>query len=327
MERLNNINCRILNEIAFRHTMYMSRWAVIMDQEYVRSLHWLRRLLEAQPKKDYETLLVFFANIKSEYGSISYTGITPGVGDCYILWGRMYVIAYFAFHDDNTWRKMVLPQMYEMMPITSIQTEMNIAAKQIDKFYKDKENWRKRLIEVEAPTAAELDEALEVMRLQTRIEELEEALKQKEEEIKAKDARIAELEKKEATVTSKALSGRPKTELFEDADDCQKEKELLLKYLKKHNLSSTLITCEKDSTILQTLAVFYWHWEKKYHFPKINTAAYYRFLHERCGLQFKIVEKSFGNVMGLILRHKQSFPDISGSVKEFIQRNSTQDIL
>lgn len=326
-ERITTINFKILNEIAFRRTNYLSKCAVNLDREGVRSIPYLCRILKAEPIDVYETLIETFATTKADYSSISSTHITPAINDCYIIWGRMYVIAYFALYEDDFWRKVVLPKMFDMMPKQVIQAEMRTAANFIDRHYKEKENWLKNFIAAGAPIVADFAEAMESLRLQERIKELEEQIKQKEAEIAKKDARIAELEKEEKRASIKKLSGRPKTVMFEDADDCQKEKELLLKYLKKHKLSSTLITAEKANTLVKTLAVFYWHWQKKYHIEPINASAYYRFLKETCELKFGVEEKTFVNTMGKIIRNKTSYPDISGDVSEFFQLNSTQEIL
>lgn len=326
-ERINKINFKILNEIAFRHTVYLSKCAVNLDREGVRSIPYLVRILKAEPANVFETLIETFATTKADYGGISFTHISPAVNDCYIIWGRMYVIAYFALYEDEFWRKVVLPKMSEMTPISSIRNEMSTAAKYIDIYYKDKENWLQSSIAAGAPAAEDFAFLVEKNELQQQVAQLKEQLKQKEAEIAKKDARIAELEKLEKPASMKILSGRPMTVMFEDADDCQKEKELLLKYLKKHNLSSTLITSEKENTLTKTLAVFYWFWQKKYHIVEINASAYYRFLRETCELKFGIVEKTFVNTMGKILRNKTTYPNITGDVNEFIQLNSTQDIL
>lgn len=324
-ERINTINFKILNEIAFRYTTYLSKCAIILDREGVRSIPYLLRILKAEPVDVYETLIETFATIKADYGGISSTKISPAVNDCYIIWGRVYVIAYFAMFDDDFWCKVVLPKIYEMTPINSIRNEMSTAAKHIDTYYKDKEIWIQKFVESGAPALEDFAYLIEKQELQQQVAELEGKLKLKDEALKEKDARIAELEKRLSPTIAK-ITGRPKTVLFEDAEDCKREKELLLKYLKKHNLSSTLITSKKDSSLMKILAVFYWHWQKKYKIKKINSSAYYRFLKETCKLNFDIEEKTFVNVMGKTLRNKTIYTNITGEVNEFIQRNSTQYI-
>lgn len=324
-ERIATINFKILNEIAFKHTTYLSKCAVNLDREGVRSIPYLLRILKAEPADVYETLIETFATTKEDYGGISFPNITPAVNDCYIIWGRMYVIAYFALYEEVFWRKVVLPKIYDMTPNNAIRNEMNIAAKHIDTYNKDRENWLQSFIEAGAPAADDFAFLVERKELQQKIADLEEQIKHKDAELAQKNARIADLEKRDNTAIK--LSGRPKTVLFEDATDCQKEKELLLSYLKKHNFSSTAITSEKDNTLTNIIAVFYWHWQKKYHIKAVNASAYYRFLRETCQLKFDITEKTFANVMGKILRNKTTYPNITGEVNEFIQRNSTQEIL
>lgn len=316
--KFDNLLCVSLKKEVFLKLPLIKKY-VYNEDYYNMLLESLKCIHEQSPERILDSISTANDVMAKQFGQ-KITQETSVLYYSSILWEWFYLLAYYIHQLDNDplWKENYLPHTKAFQIRSLAIEETKKGEKLINQFIAKRQRVLETQKKIQQQAAIPGDDSIATLEAKIAVLESENT---------SLKARIAELEKKEATVTSKALSGRPKTELFEDADDCQKEKELLLKYLKKHNLSSTLITCEKDSTILQTLAVFYWHWEKKYHFPKINTAAYYRFLHDRCGLQFKIVEKSFGNVMGLILRHKQSFPDISGSVKEFIQRNSTQDIL
>ena len=277
---------QLLHEVSFRHTAYLQHSAINADKNGKASIPYLNRILSANPDELYSELVDTYATIKSEHKQITDAHVTHPIADSFIIWGRMYVIAYFVSHNDLFWRKSVLPRMLSMQQRSVLQEEMKIAAAHIDEYYADQESFRKEMI---ASGISNLDDSTN---------------------------------KSQNDVTQKKPAiGRPAQQLFESAEIEQQQKEKVLAFLKKHNLSSQLINCEKDSKLNKYLASIYWRWMDLNLVPEEPLpTAYYKFLANVCELKFDVVQKSFTNRMGEILKHREKYQDLWGDVTEFFQK-------
>ena len=96
---------KLLNEVSFRHTAYLSKSAVNADKNGIASIPYLNRILAADPGDFYDELVDTYATIKTEHPRTTDAGVTPLIADSFVIWGRMYVIAYFALFYNDFWRK------------------------------------------------------------------------------------------------------------------------------------------------------------------------------------------------------------------------------
>ena len=277
---------KLLNEVSFRHTAYLSKSAVNADKNGIASIPYLNRILAADPGDFYDELVDTYATIKTEHPRTTDAGVTPLIADSFVIWGRMYVIAYFALFYNEFWRNFVLPRMIALQPKQALKAEMRIAAARIDEYYKEKELITKEMMAAEAPTPNET-----VSNPQNNV------------------------------TPQKAAIGRPSQQLFYSYQTELQQKDLVLAFLKKHNLSSQNINCENDSTINKYLASIYWRWQDLKFVPaEPLPTAFYKFLAENCKLGFSVAKKSFTNRMGEILKHREKYLGIWGEVTEFFQK-------
>ncbi len=277
---------KLLNEVSFRHTAYLSKSAVNADKNGIASIPYLNRILAADPGDFYDELVDTYATIKTEHPRTTDAGVTPLIADSFVIWGRMYVIAYFALFYNDFWRKSVLPRMISLQPKQVLREEMKIAAARIDEYYKEKELITKEMMAAEAPTPNET---------------------------------VAN--PRNSITPKKAAIGRPSQQLFYSYQTELQQKDLVLAFLKKHNLSSQNINCEKDSTLNRYLVSIYWRWQDLGFVPEEPfPTAFYKFLAENCKLGFSVAKKSFTNRMGEILKHREKYLGIWGEVTEFFQK-------
>ena len=312
--KINISSFKLLNEIAFRHTTYLYKSAISADKNGNASIPYLEKLLEAGPTEFYKELIETFATVKNEHRKTTDSCVTPLIADSFVIWGRMYVIAYFALYDNEFWRKSVLPRMIALQPNKVLRAEMDNAREFIDQYYSENESVMKEMIGPGAPCPEDLAVFIENDKLQKQVAEQQKRIAELEEQI--------EMLKKQDNTTSGLLVGRPKQVLFSDKTMELKQKELVLAFLKKHNLSSQPINCEKGNKLNKYLASIYWRWQQIGIVPEETLpTAYYVFLSDICQLKFDVVQKSFANRMGEILKHKEIYPDIHGEVAEFFQKN------
>ena len=199
-DRLSIKNIKVLNEVAFIHSDRLYRMGEIIDKECVTSLKYLNKIYSAGPADIYDALIETFATVKQYHSTISSRAFTPAIYDCYVIWARMYVIGYFTMHEDEFWRNVILPKMYDIIPQSSIKGEMATAVKYIDKYYKDKQQWMVDCVAAGAPSPDDFAVYIENEQLKKRVAELEEKLKNckgttlNADIIKEKDDKIADLE-------------------------------------------------------------------------------------------------------------------------------------
>ncbi len=308
------ISFKLLNEIAFRHTQYMYRSAVVADKGGKISIPHLETLLSASPDTFYETLIETFGTIKIHNSKTTDSCVTPLIPDSFVIWGRMYVIAYYALYNDNFWRNIVLPRMLSLQPNKAVLSEMVNAAQFIDDYYKEQQKIKAEMLAATAQKQEELSPSAENEQLKKRITELEQQVKKLEEQIRILT---------QDTSPRIKNAGRPALPLFNSPEIEMEQKDKVIAFLKSHNLSSHLINCEKDSTLNKYLASIYWRWQDLgLVSDKPLPTAYYTFLKGTCHLSFSVVGKTFSNRMGEILKHKEKYPDIWGDVCEKFQNNS-----
>lgn len=277
---------QLLHEVSFRHVAYLQHSAIDADKNGKASIPYLNRILSADPDELYAELVDTYATIKSEHKQITDAHVTPPIADSFIIWGRMYVIAYFRLHNDLFWRKSVLPRMLSMQQRPVLREEMKIAAAHIDEYYADQESFKKEMIA-------------------SGISNLDDSTNKSQNDVSQKKPAI----------------GRPAQQLFESAEIEKQQKEQVLTFLKRHNLSSQPINCEKENKLNKYLASIYWRWMDLKLVPdEPLPTAYYKFLEKVCELKFDVVQKSFTNRMGKILQNKVIYPDVWGEVAEFFQK-------
>lgn len=214
MKKIEIKSFKILNEVAFRHTTYLYKSAINTDKNGLASIPYLERILNAEIPDVYETLMETFADVKIGHNVTTDSCVTPLISDSYVIWGRMYVIAYFALYEDEFWQKVMLPKILELQPNKTIKAEMESAADYIKKYYVEKQEWVKKFITVSAPAAEDFIGLAEQIHMQTRLEELENITKEKKELLTA-SFRVAENHK---TDVLKVLSYMYDMGLFVDQD-------------------------------------------------------------------------------------------------------------
>ena len=319
-EQLNIESFKLLNEIAFRHCTYLYKSAINEDRNGKASIPYLEQLMNAGPAEFYRVLLETFATVKNEHNKTTDSCVSPVIADSFVIWGRMYVIAYFTQYHDDFWRNSVLPRMIAMQPNKVLRAEMDSARENIDQYYKENESMMKEMIAAGAPSPEDFAVFVENEKLRARVEEQEEKIKALEEQI-AKDKGIIEQLKTQKGTSKTKASGRPTQQLFKSEAIEQQQKKQVLAFLKKHNLSSQPINCEKESKLNKYLASIYWRWMDLGLVPEEPLpTAYYKFLADVCELNFDVVQKSFSNRMGIILQNKVTYPNVWGEVAEFFQK-------
>ncbi len=198
--RLTIKNIKVLNEVAFIHSNRLDRMGEIIDKECVTSLKYLNTIYSAGPADIYDAMIETFAIVKQNHSMISSHAFTPSFYDCYIIWARMYVVGYFTLYEDDFWRNVILPKMYEILPQPSLKGEVNTAVKFIDKYYKDKQQWMVDYVAAGAPSPDDFAVFIENEQLKKRVAELEKKLKDckgttlNSDIIKEKDDKITDLE-------------------------------------------------------------------------------------------------------------------------------------
>ena len=321
MPAVLNINSfKLLNEIAFRHCTYMYRSAVIADRGGKASIPYLEQIMNAGPADFYRVLLETFATVKNEHSKTTDSCVSPLVADSFVIWGRMYVIAYFTQYYDDFWRNSVLPRMIALQSNKVLRAEMDSAREYIDQYYKENELMMKEMIAAGAPGPEDSAVFVENEKLRAQVEERDARIAELEKQV-AKDNEIIEQLKAQQKTSKTKSVGRPPQQLFESEEIKQQQKEKVLAFLREHKLSSQHINCEKESKLNKYLASIYWRWMDLKLVPeKPLSTAYYKFLADVCQLQFDVVQKSYANRMGKILKNKVTYPDIWGEVAEFFQK-------
>lgn len=138
-------------------------------------------------------------------------------------------------------------------------------------------------------------------------------------EIQTEDAQTAEFVGEEKAVKKKG--GRKPEPLFSDKNtNTQKQANIFVCFLKKHNQSNKEIDTSVNNYINRAFAAFYRKWMKDNIVSKNpNGNACYRFLKEECELAFKVDDmKTYGNfIRNVITDKKNDLDDVACAIEEF----------
>lgn len=258
-----------------------------LDSNSHRSLEHVKRFLEIPEEDLADDLLATFDSIRGSF-NVAIQGTQPPLAMYNVLWGRICVWLYFFKHNDPLWTDYLFPLILNGRICKPVHEDVIGAVKRMDEYIKQQ-------IQIKNYLTAKRQAQGQTVHNTTPDKET-----------------IQKTEDKPA--------GRPKHNLFVDTQHEQMAQEQLNNYLKQHKLSSRKIIGAKGDTLNKVIACFCWRWKELGYIEKLSAAALYRFLHDVCHMEFEVIEKTFTNKMGEILRNRQSFDGLLGDIKEFVPK-------
>ena len=186
-------------KLIFAVAMSKTRWLKRIPSEYdhnaVTSYANLKKIIAADGKDILRTMTIVHLDLKRQYSEKKV--LSNAANERYefsiynLLWARMYVIAYFYYHDDPFWKKAVLGEMLELVPNSTIMRGDVITAVNAINIYFQKE------AKLAAYAMMPSEEGVSGSSTQEsgRIAELEQQISDKDAEISDLKAQIAELQK------------------------------------------------------------------------------------------------------------------------------------
>lgn len=283
--KLNREDFNIIQEIAISKTHRLNLLSNDIDVQGTKSYKALNEIITGDDALIYKRIISKHYQMSHEpLGSRQfYRNCNPySLHNSVILWARMYVIAYFFYHNDSLWKEKIFADIKRFIISAEIRDEIADSEKRIDAYYHRLEEYQ------DVPNKS--DDAVYVPQ---------------------SDANISE---------DKVSAGRPLSNLFIDDAREGVEKERLISYIKSHKLYSQSLTSEKDNRLNKIIACFGWQWEDLHYTDKLTGTTLCRFLTEKCQMKLSVDSKSYANRMTEILQKKQFFEDITGEVSELFAK-------
>ena len=104
---------------------------------------------------------------------------------------------------------------------------------------------------------------------------------------------------------------------------CHRERDRLLKFLKKHNMGSRTLTTEKDDKLNSIVVSFLIVWRANGWISKdFSGNAVHRFLHDECGIRTDVNEQSYANKIKMWMKDKNYSHDILAEVEEYMKTDT-----
>lgn len=281
------ITLEVLNKTSFLKLLEHNE----LDKNSHRSLEHVKRFLTIPEEDLLDDLLATFDAIRSSF-NVAIQGTQPPLAMYNVLWGRICIWLYFFKHDDPLWTEYLFPQILNGRINKSVYDDVVRAREKMDEYFKQ----------------------------QIRINNYITAKRMTQPATANQTILNKETIQQETPKPEDKKAGRPKHNLFVDKQHEQLAYEQFTNYLKQHKLSSRMIIGAKDDTLNKTIACFCWRWKDLEYIEELSPSALYRFLHEVCQMEFEIIEKTFTNKMGEILRNRQSYNGLWGDVKAYIEK-------
>lgn len=186
--------------IAMSKTKFLQKIPAELDGDARISVPFLIPIALATPSDFLRQLNLTHLEVLRRYNSninFSVAGQTYSFQKHHLIWGRMYVIAYFFLHDDPFWKKIGFAEMKALEKGEYINQDMATAMKYIDEYYAKVANIEQMDFNHTADNRSD-----EYTQAQTRIKELE--------------ARIKELEQQLEEVQGKSTANGPTDKQLEE---------------------------------------------------------------------------------------------------------------
>ena len=191
---LNSQPYKLIFAVAMSKTQWLQRIPREYDRNAETSYVNLKKIVSAEGKDILRTMTLVHLDLKRKYSERKTLENGSNVRFEFsiynLLWARMYVIAYFYYHDDPFWKKALSSEMLELVPNTTIIRGDVITAVNAINIYFQKEAKFAAYATMPSEEGASGSSTQE----SGRIAELEQAIADKDMEISELKAQIAELQ-------------------------------------------------------------------------------------------------------------------------------------
>ena len=284
-----------------------------------QALDIVNQLASSNPERWLDNVSTTYQQI-CERASESIPQVTPYMHRSELIWAYICIMSFYLYAYDDVWRNHVLAKMESKLRHPRLKQEIQEAKQLIETEFEKYQAFMRDLNASQLQPPKEVDDNKN-SKLETQLAKKDEEIAQLKARVTELEARIKELEAdQEPTATQGA--GRPRQMLFESSEIEDEQKEKVLALLKEHKLAERYVNCTKDNPLNQYLESIYWRWQEIgiVREDTVLPTAFYHFLHDKCKLKFEITQKSFTNIMGKILCHKERYPEIWMLVREFFPK-------
>lgn len=214
---LNSQPYKLIFAVAMSKTQWLQRIPREYDRNAETSYVNLKKIVSAEGKDILRTMTLVHLDLKRKYSERKTLENGSNVRFEFsiynLLWARMYVIAYFYYHDDPFWKKALSSEMLELVPNTTIiRGDVITAVNAINIYFQKEAKFAAYAMmpseEGAGGSTAPSDSG--------RIAELEQAVADKDMEISELKAQIAELQQQLEEAQGNSTANGPSEKQLEE---------------------------------------------------------------------------------------------------------------
>lgn len=149
---LDESKYQLIRSIALKHTTYLRNVNYVIERNEKASYHFLKMFITDSDKSPLERLIHIHNQVWRIFSATtSYASNNYYLQAMLLVWGEMYVIAYFHYHDDPDWKELFLPKMLSMTAQKAVENDMQKATKFIDEYLAENQRWEEKLAAKQDP--------------------------------------------------------------------------------------------------------------------------------------------------------------------------------
>lgn len=144
--RIDESKYQLIASVALKHTSYLRNVNYVMERNEKASYFYLKKFITDTDKSPLENLIYIRNQVWRLFNTVtSYTADNHYLQSMYLVWGEMYIIAYFHYREDPDWKELFLPKMLSMTACRAVENDMQKATKLIDEYWAENQKWEEIL--------------------------------------------------------------------------------------------------------------------------------------------------------------------------------------